>query len=333
MTLSGSSASSEAIMYSVADNSGNTLFEYKDFSTDHVGVPQCRGWEYVYAHREGDTVNMTMFYMGNMDKFEWPYESQITTWSYAFDELTGELVYNQDKQTADSFMRATGEWGDYTSQNGLLCFSPSVTTKESLGLIEDNALLLYDFNAKEGDKYESFRMEQTLDGQSSDPSFDMVTVLETGYTEIDHQNCRVHKITCGGREYSIIEGIGSEETGLMPYSNIFDSGKGICSGFRLNRVFNIFLNRNEENVIFYSPNYIDVSNLGNTDGVESMFAEELGLLRYDKGNIYADGLRIIIYDVNGMIAAEGFGEVSTENLQPGVYVAGSGTQTLKILVR
>lgn len=320
----------DPIMYRVSDTSGNTLFEYKDFVTDHVGIPWLRRWEYIFADKDGNRVNMTLYHTTNGGLTPDCLKYNEIKWSYTIDEQTGELMYNNDKSVSSEYMEG---FKNVTSKDGKLYMTITDEMREYLQYDGDAQVMLYDFNAKPGDKYNTFKMEQILGENPFNPTFEEVNVLETGYIEVEHENCRIHKISYGGREDSIIEGFGSVETGLLPYSNVYDPSNGSYSGFRLNRVFNFITNSKDEHIIYRHPNYIDVNDLGNTDAVKALFGDKLGLMSYDRSKIGANGLSIAVYDMSGKIVAEGCGEVSTESLQPGVYVAKSGAQTLKILVK
>lgn len=194
--------------------------------------------------------------------------------------------------------------------------------------IEEREALLYDFKAEVGDEMEVM-------GSSGNLLNGVVTSTFT--VNIDNLDCRGYTILFEelNREFTVIEWLGNITAGCLPYFLDDVSDEAIDGSLTY-----LPLNNRMQSLdkITYSDGDIicekDVNGLWPWEKTEGVAAVETAFrLSFDGKAISAESEYMTIYTLSGNAVAKGFGEVSTESLQPGVYVAKAGSQTLKILVK
>lgn len=201
--------------------------------------------------------------------------------------------------------------------------------EEIFGGKSPTEMLLYDFDAKVGDSYYMpvfVHMDMEEENESG-PYFVMTqfTVTDKRDVEICGDEMTVQTLSDDGYDYNVIEGVGPVQGMLhRPQFGWLNTGMNNTYSF-LQSVCN------SEGEAICEKNSDGLWPWEKTDYVAELTAASQ--LSYDGKRVSAEGEYLTIYTISGNQVAEGFGEVSTENLQPGVYVARSGTETLKILVR
>ena len=241
---------------------------------------------------------------------------------HTFDGFTKEGPYEaKPSEGLDFFLR---------EENGkvyLLVELYGPPTMDMTDTKEMEEKLLYDFNVETGDE---------LNVVGSFDDLVNMTVTSTSHCNIDGEDCKIYSMNITDRpylQYTMVEGIGNSSMGCIPYiitALITGGGRGAilpvsCVEQQLTRVYD-----NEGNIICEK----DADGLWpweKTDGVAEL--KTASKLSFDGRTVSANDEHLTIYAISGKVVAEGCGEVSTESLQPGVYVAKAGTKTLKILVK
>lgn len=189
--------------------------------------------------------------------------------------------------------------------------------------------LLYDFNVEAGNE---------LSVVDNFGCLVNMTVTSIYNCTIREEDCKVYIMSMIEHpylEYTIVEGIGNVSLGCIPLiiTDICSGGgsgtkytlPGLVVEQHMKRVYD-----NEGNVICEK----DADGLWPWEKTEGVtVVETASRLSFDGKAISAESEFITLYTFSGNAVAKGYGEVSTENLQPGVYVAKAGGQTLKILVK
>ena len=191
--------------------------------------------------------------------------------------------------------------------------------------------LLYDFNAKEGDT-------MTVVGSCGGMIPGKVVSAYTQNVNGKESKAYTIKLDIYGVDITVVEGLGNISFGCMPFyieSEIAGGGSlseegsmaGIPAPMRHQELYR---------VTDLDGNVICEKTGGKwpweiPDGVSSVEAE--GGIAYDGNTIEAPDSDIAVIDLSGKRVADGFGSVSTAGLQPGVYVAKTAGQSLKIVVR
>lgn len=196
--------------------------------------------------------------------------------------------------------------------------------------IDAHEALLYDFNARKGD-------EMTVISSSGNLMTGKVTsIISTNVDGHDYNGYTI-KFNTSQTEFTVMERMGNIGSGCLPYF-IEHESESTYSSELMTYVPVCFLWQSLDRVLNRYPESVicekDADGLWpweKTDGVAEL--EAASQLSFDGRTVVANDEHLTIYAISGKVVAEGCGKISTESLQPGVYVAKAGTKTLKILVK
>lgn len=201
--------------------------------------------------------------------------------------------------------------------------------EEIFGDISPSELLLYNFDAEVGDSYYMpvFYYMSMVDEYRYGPEFEMFlfTVTDKRQVVVGGNKMTVQTISDGGYDYNVVEGIGPNQGMLhRPQFGWLNTGTTNTYAFLQNVC-------NSDGEVICEKNAEGLWPWERKDDVTELAAASR--LSFNGKTATADGEHLTIYAISGKVVAEGCGEVSTEFLQPGVYIAKAGTRTLKILVK
>lgn len=299
------------------------MFRRNDFDSKkhHTLIRKDREWEYRGSTRNDVFYTYKMHFGGTQ-----LLDSQMYT------------VLHTDSGIQKTWDFATDDWSCSPIENGLTFLLRDDWGKiyvhapvdQGFGYfpwnIPDKEALLYDFNAKEGDK-------MTVINSYGD--LITGTVTTTFVVEVAGESCRGYKILFdeNPNEYTVIEGMGNISLGCMPY---FVDALPTSYGGNMNYVPVCEDYEVLEKITDLRGNVICEKTDGKwpwerPDGVSTVETDDA--IVYDGNAIEAADSDISVFDLSGNRVAEGRGSVSTAGLQPGVYVAKTAGQSLKIVVR
>ena len=199
-----------------------------------------------------------------------------------------------------------------------------------------NEFLVYDFNKKQGESYDSWIGLWYWNEIPFDVMNYQFDVKTTDTIEIDGEECTIQNVTTLDN-LSIIEGIGFVKHGFLPFLYCdmrTHIGTVDCD---LNRVYNA------EGDIIYRALDID----SETVSVEKVYDKSSLSLNYGGEAVFAEnpdgtGISLSLLDISGKVMSRVSGtgsvSVSTAALTPGVYIAvaeadGSAVARRKFVVR